>query len=74
MTPKTDKALVDVVGVELLVCGLRWHTECAISYGSGAWGLGDSSAPWNGYRDDDAQNGVQDKLAQAEAPLAGLRQ
>ena len=30
----------------------------------GAWGLGDSSDPWNGYRDDDAQNGVQDKLAQ----------
>ena len=22
--------------------GLRWHTECAISYGSGAWGLGET--------------------------------
>ena len=42
--------------------GLRWHTECAISYGSGAWGLGGSSDPWDGYRGDDAQDGMQDQF------------
>ena len=34
--------------------GLRRHTECAFSYGSGAWGQGGSSDTWNGYRDGDA--------------------
>ena len=43
--------------------GLGGHTECALSYGSGAWGLGSSSNPWIGYRGDDAEDGMQDQLA-----------
>ena len=55
--------------------GLRRHTECAFSYGSGAWGQGGSSDTWNGYRDGDAQDGMQDQSARWQpgrvASLAG---
>ena len=49
--------------------GLRRHTECAFSYGSGAWGQGGSSDPWSGYRGDDAQDGMQNQIALHEYML-----